>query len=58
MPQNFYMGDNELVIVFRNGTHVVIEKYDGYNEVYGGSFGQCYAYCITRVREYEESIIG
>lgn len=58
MPHNFYLGDNELVIVIRNGVNVVLEKYEEYDEVFRGTFGQCFYYCKDRVREYEESIIG
>ena len=32
MPHNFYLGDNELVIVIRNGVNVVLEKYEEYDE--------------------------
>ena len=55
---NFWLGCNELIIVFRNGIHVVLESYEEWDEVFRGTFGQCYLYCENRVIEYEESIIG
>lgn len=55
---NIWLGANELVIVFRSGTHFVIEKYEDWQDVYQGTYAQCVKYCENRSLEYEESIIG
>jgi len=58
MFRNFWLGDNELVIRFRNGTHAVLEKYEDWCAVYEGCFEACLDYCEARWRAYQESIIG
>lgn len=58
MIKNFWLGSNELVIVFRNGTHSVIEKFENWKDVFCGCLEECMKYCSNREIEYEESIIG
>lgn len=58
MVENFWLGCNELVIVFRNGIFHVIEKFENFDSVFFGHYEECLDYCKNRVNEYEESIIG
>lgn len=58
MTKNFWLGDNELVIVYSNGTHRVIEAYEDYKTVFNGHFKDCLEYCKKREIEYIESVIG
>lgn len=50
--------DNELVIVYQDGTHHVIEKYENWERVFTGNYAKCVEYLETRYTEYIESIIG
>ena len=52
---NLFMGSNELIIIYRNGTHHVIEKDEDYNEVFTGSYEKCCEYCKNRNIDYLES---
>lgn len=56
--ENLWLGGNELIIRFRNGTHVVLESYEDYEVVFQGKYEECVKYCEKRWIEYEESIIG
>lgn len=58
MVKNFWLDNNELVIVYRNGTHHVIEAYEDYNTVFTGKIEDCLTYCKNREIAYMESIIG
>ena len=58
MSDNFWIGDNELVIRFADGQYVVLEKYEECQRVFNGTYEQCRGYCETRRRDYEESIVG
>lgn len=55
---NLWLGGNELVIVFRDGTHHVMERYEDYDDVFSGSYEACVAYVHDRWTDYQESIIG
>ena len=55
---NIWLGNNELLIRFRNGTHVVLEKYEDYEVVFTGKYDECVRYCKDREIAYLESIIG
>ena len=55
---NIWLGNNELLIRFRNGTHVVLEGYEDYEVVFTGTYEECFKYMTDRWIEYEESIIG
>ena len=55
---NVWLGNNELVIVCRNGYYFVRELYEDFSEVYQGSYKDCIRYCEERLIDYEESIIG
>ena len=52
---NLFMGSNELIVIYRNGTHHVIEKDEDYNEVFIGSYEKCCEYCKNRNIDYLES---
>jgi hypothetical protein len=56
--QNFWLGSNELIIVFRDGTCHVIEQYEDWETVFTGRYEECLKYCKSREIEYKESIIG
>lgn len=58
MSKNFWLGNNELLIVFRNGTHHVIESYEDYKTIFTGHFEKCLEYCKNREVAYMESVIG
>lgn len=58
MSKNIWLGSNELVIVFRNGKHRVIESYEDYKTVFTGQFEKCQEYCKNREIAYMESVIG
>ena len=58
MYKNYWLGSNELVIVFRDGTHHVIEEFENWETVFTGNYEQCTEYCENRVVTYQESIIG
>lgn len=58
MTKNFWLDNNELIIVFRDGTHHVIEEDIGYEVVFTGHFEECVYYCEQRLRDYYESVIG
>lgn len=57
MAQNFWLGGNELIIVYINGTHHVVEAYEDYNSVFTGDFKKCLEYCKNREIEYAESTL-
>ena len=52
MSDNFWLGNNELVIINRDGTHHVIEKYEDWEPVFSGKYEACRSYCVEREREY------
>ena len=54
MSNNRYLGDNELVLVFRNGTHCVLEEYEYYEPVFSGHYEDCVKYMDRREAEYLE----
>lgn len=58
MTNNFWLGANELCIVPRSGTYGVVEKYEGWEDVFQGSYERCRKYCEDRVTAWEESVIG
>lgn len=58
MSENFWLGDNELVVVFRGGTFYVVDSYENYNTVFSGHFEDCLEYCKNREIDYLESVIG
>lgn len=55
--QNYYVGGNQMVIVYREGTHHVLEEYEDYEIVFTGTFAQCLEYCDQRNLKYLESTI-
>ena len=55
---NFWLGPNELIICFRNGTYHVHEKFEDYAEVFTGNYDNCWRYCTQRYEEYLREIIG
>ena len=54
MSDNRYLGANELVLVFRNGTHCVLEEYEYYEPVFSGHYEDCVKYMDRREAEYLE----
>ena len=57
MADNFWIGSNELVIIYKSGRHYVLEAYEDYDPVFDGNYEQCRKYCEMRKVEYMESII-
>jgi hypothetical protein len=55
---NIYLGWNELLVVFRNGIHHVLEEDEGYEAVFTGHYEECVKYCKARYKEYMEATIG
>lgn len=55
--QNYYIGANQLVIVYRDDTYMVLEEYEGYAVVFMGTYIQCLAYCRQRELEYLDRTI-
>jgi len=55
---NYWLGNNELCIVYRDGTHYVLERDENYKPVFQGHYGECVDYCERRWIDYQESIIG
>lgn len=38
MANNYWLGSNELMIVFRDGRHYVLERYERYKPVFNGHY--------------------
>lgn len=59
MNTNFWLGgEYELVIIYSDGTHHVLDSDKDYNVVFNGSYKKCLEYCERCQNEYMESIIG
>lgn len=58
MSDNFWIGNNELVIVFRNGIHHVLERYEDYEPVFTGRYEKCREYCKSREADFLQESIG
>lgn len=56
MGKNYWLGSQELVIVYRGGTHHVLDSYENYESVYSGFFEDCIKYCENMEIEYLESL--
>lgn len=52
---NYWMGSEELVIVFRNGIHVVLSSEED-DPIFTGSYEKCKDFCEMMVDEYMESL--
>ena len=55
--ENRYIGANELILVFRNGTYYVLEEYENYNSIFQGNYKKCIEYMKTREIDYLESLL-
>lgn len=55
MAENFWIGDNELVIIWKDGRYAVNEAHENYECVFWGSYEACFNYCQKRLMAYEES---
>ena len=58
MSDNFWLGDNELIIVANGGTYSVLEKYEDYTIVFTDTYDECREYCEKARIKYEKSIVG
>jgi len=56
MADNLWIGSEELIIVFRNGHHYVLDSYEDYEPVFDGFYDDCVAYLRKRWAEYQESL--
>lgn len=54
--RSLYLGSNQLVIIFNNGRHYVIEEYEDWNAVFEGTYAECDKYLDHRWVEYVESL--
>lgn len=54
--KNYWLGSQELVIVYRGGTHHVLDSYENYESVYSGFYKDCIKYCENMEIEYLESL--
>ena len=53
-----WLGDRELVIAYRDGTHIVRDSWEeDYGIVFRGSYEKCEAYCKDQEREYLEWLL-
>lgn len=52
---NYWIGSEELVIVFNGGTYEVISSEEE-DPVFTGSYEKCKEFCDTQVDEYAESL--
>ena len=53
--RSLYLGSNQLVIIFNNGRHYVIEEYEDWNAVFEGTYAECDKYLDHRWVEYAET---
>jgi len=56
--ENRWLGSNELVMFYRDGTFHVIEEYEGWSEVFTGTYEQARSYMDKREIAYLEATIG
>lgn len=54
--KNIWLGGNELVLFYRDGTFHVVERYEYYEEVFTGTYEECIAYMNRREADYLESM--
>ena len=57
MTDNLFLGGNQLVIAFWNGTFCVLESFEDCQPVFTGSYEKCLDYMRTRYIEYLESLL-
>ncbi len=58
MIKKYFIGNNELIIVFKNGKHHVKESHMNYDIVFSGQRKACVEYCKRREVGYMVSILG
>lgn len=58
MINRYRLGNNELIIVFKNGKHHVKESHMHYDIVFSGQLETCVEYCERREVGYIVSIVG
>ncbi len=58
MIKSYWLGNNELIIVFTNGKHHVKESHMNYDVVFLGQLEACVEYCERREVGYMASVVG
>lgn len=58
MKKKYSLGNNELIIEFKNGIHRVKESQMNYDVVFSGKLETCVKYCERREVGYMVSIVG
>lgn len=58
MVKRYWLGNNELIIEFKNGRHHVKESQMNYDIVFSGKLETCVKYCERREVGYIVSIVG
>lgn len=57
MSNNFWLGNNELIIVERKGAYHVLESYENYESVFVGTYKECLEYCKNLEIAYMEEVV-
>ena len=52
---NYWIGNEELVIIFQGGTHAVLSSEEE-DPIFTGSYEECKDFCEMMVDEYQESL--
>lgn len=55
MTDNYWLGDEELVISYQRGTHIVISSQEE-DPIYRGSYEKCKEFCEEQETAYQESL--
>lgn len=58
MTYNIWLGNNELIVLPRNGCYAVEERFENWAVVFEGGFFECREYMEGRWLDYMESIVG
>ena len=58
MTTSTYLGNNQLLVNFRDGSWVVEEEWENWGVVFRGSFEECSAYLNERWFSYMEDRVG
>lgn len=58
MIKRYLLGQNELIIEFKNGKHHVKESHMNYDIVFSGQLEPCIEYCERREVGYLVSVLG
>lgn len=54
--KNFYLGNRELIIIYKNGTHAVLDSFNDYDSVFTGYIESCYSFIADLEQSYYEEL--